>query len=260
MQYLDEGAIRSVLRWDDLISTMKQALASFSAGRVIQPVRNMITVEEGRRYFGVMPAVTDTAMGLKAVSFYPANAGTDVPTHSALIMLFRPDTGQPLVVMDGRLITEMRTAAVSAAATKHLASPDSHVLALLGSGVQAKAHLEALSTIFQFSDIRVWSRNPDHARRFGEAHGATPVDAETAVRGADVIVTATNAVEPILRGEWLKPGSHVNSVGSPRPTWRELDDEAMANVVVVDSREATMKEARDVILSRAAIYAEVGES
>ena len=187
MQYLDEGAIRSVLRWDNLISTVEQALASFSSGRVIQPVRNMITIEEGRRYFGVMPAVTDNAMGLKAVSFYPANAGTEVPTRSALIMLFRPDTGQPLAVMDGRLITEMRTAAVSAAATKHLASPDSHVLALLGSGVQAKAHLEALSTVFKFSDIRVWSRNPDHARCFAEAHGATPVDAEIAVRGADVI-------------------------------------------------------------------------
>src|SRR5215210_3704574 len=110
MQFLDEHAIRSVLRWDELIPTMEQALASFSAGRVIQPVRNMITVEEGRRYFGVMPAVTDTAMGLKAVSFYPTNAGSAVPTHSALVMLFRPETGEPSAIMDGRLITEMRTA------------------------------------------------------------------------------------------------------------------------------------------------------
>jgi ornithine cyclodeaminase/alanine dehydrogenase-like protein (mu-crystallin family) len=123
----------------------------------------MITIEEGRRYLGVMPAVAEAAMGLKLVSFYPGNAGTSVPTHLATILLFRPDTGQPLAVMDGRLITEMRTAAVSAAVTKHLSSPDSRVLALLGSGVQAEAHLEALSRVRKFDEVRVWSRNPEHA-------------------------------------------------------------------------------------------------
>ncbi|MBV9247798.1 MAG: hypothetical protein JO227_00930, partial [Acetobacteraceae bacterium] len=140
---LDEARVRDALSWESLIPAMKTALAEFSRGRVLQPVRNMLTIEEGQRYLGIMPAVSEHAMGLKLVSFYPRNAGTGIPTHMAMILLFRPDTGEPLAVMDGRLITEMRTAAVSAAATEQLASPDSHVLAVLGSGVQAKAHLEA---------------------------------------------------------------------------------------------------------------------
>ena len=260
MLVLTEEQIRPLLRWDDLIPTMESALAAFSEGRVIQPVRNMITIEEGRRYLGVMPAVAEAAMGLKLVSFYPGNAGTSVPTHLATILLFRPDTGQPLAVMDGRLITEMRTAAVSAAVTKHLSSPDSRVLALLGSGVQAEAHLEALSRVRKFDEVRVWSRNPEHARSFVDRHNANAQpDARAAVLGADVVVTATSATEPILKGSWLKPGAHVNAVGSPRPTWRELDDDAMGSTVVVDSREAVLKESGDVILSKANIFAEVGE-
>lgn len=257
--YLDEADVRAVLQWDRLIPAMESALAAFSTGRVIQPVRTMITVEEGRRYLGVMPAVAEDAMGLKLVSFYPGNRGTAYPTHLAMILLFDPGTGQPLAIMDGRLITEMRTAAVSAAVTKRLASPESRVLALLGSGVQAKAHLEALSQVRRFAEVRVWSRTPEHARSFAAQHGARALDAEAAVRGADVVVTATSALEPILKGAWLKSGAHVNAVGSPRPTWRELDDEAMASVLVVDSREAVLKESGDVILSGAPIYAEAGE-
>ena len=259
VMHLDERDVRAVLRWDRLIAAMESALTAFSSGQVIQPVRNMITIEEGRRYLGVMPAVSRDAMGLKLVSFYPGNLGTAHPTHLAMIMLFSPDTGEPLAVMDGRLITEMRTAAVSAAVTKRLATPESRVLALLGSGVQAKAHLEALSEVRRFDEVRVWSRTPEHARRFAAEHGARAMDAESAVRGADVVVTATNALNPILKGAWLKSGAHVNAVGSPRPTWRELDDEAMANVLVVDSREAVLKESGDVILSGAPIHAEVGE-
>jgi thiomorpholine-carboxylate dehydrogenase len=259
MIYLDEEKVRGLLHWDDLIEAMESALSAFSAGHVIQPVRSMLTIEEGKRYLGIMPAVAEDAMGLKLVSFYPGNAGTRVPTHLALIVLCRTDTGEPLAVMDGRLITEMRTAAVSAAVTRRLASPGSRVLALLGSGVQAKAHLEALSRVRGFHEIRVWSKTPEHARRFAHEHGAVATDAESAVRGADVIVTATNAREPILKGAWLKRGAHVNAVGSPRPTWRELDDEAMASVLIVDSREAVLKESGDVILSNARIHAEAGE-
>ena len=259
VMHLDEQAVRAALRWDPLIDEMEIALIAFSRGRVIQPMRSMITIEEGKRYLGIMPAVAEDVMGLKAVSFYPGNAGTAVPTHTAMILLFRQDTGEPLAVMDGRLITEMRTAAVSAAVTRHLASPDSRVLALLGSGVQATAHLEALSQVRHFDDVRVWSRTRAHAERFAREHNARATDAESAVRGADVIVTATNALEPILKGAWLKRGAHVNAVGSPRPTWRELDDDAMANVLVVDSREAVLKESGDVILSKAKIHAEAGE-
>src|SRR5438046_419076 len=259
VMFLDEERIARLLSWEKLIPAMERALAEFSQGRVLQPVRQMLTIEEEKRYLGIMPAVAEEAMGLKLVSFYPGNAGTDVPTHMAMILLFRPDTGEPLAVMDGRLITEMRTAAVSAAVTRHLATPDSRVLALLGSGVQAAAHLEALSQVRHFDEVRVWSRTADHAEAFARKHNARAMDAESAVRGADVIVTATNAREPILKGAWLKRGAHVNAVGSPRPTWRELDDDAMANVLVVDSREAVLKESGDVILSKAKIYAEAGE-
>ena len=259
VMHLDEDDIRHLLRWDSLIAAMEQALAAFSAGKVLQPVRNMLTIEEGRRYLGVMPAVAENAMGAKLVSFYPGNEGTGLPTHMAMILLFQPDTGEPLAVMDGRLITEMRTAAVSAAAAKCLASPQSRALALLGSGVQAQAHLEALSQIRKFDEVRIWSRTPAHAERFAERHGAVAMPAEAAVRGADVVVTATNARKPILEGAWLKPGAHVVAVGAPRPDWRELDDVAMANMLVVDSREAVLKESGDVILSGAAVHAEIGE-
>jgi thiomorpholine-carboxylate dehydrogenase len=257
--YLDEEQVRALLQWDELIPAMETALAEFSLGRVVQPVRNMLTVEEGKRYLGIMPAVAHEAMGAKLVSFYPGNEGTGTPTHHAMIMLFRPDTGEPLAVMDGRLITEMRTAAVSAAVTKCLAAPDAHVLALIGSGVQANAHLEALSRVRDFHEIRVWSRTAAHAECFAEQHNAKAMAIADAVRGADVVVTATNALQPILDGGWLKLGAHVNAVGSPRPNWRELDDRVMANILVVDSREAVLKESGDVILSGAEIYAEAGE-
>jgi thiomorpholine-carboxylate dehydrogenase len=164
-----------------------------------------------------------------------------------------------MAVLDGRLITEMRTAAVSAAVTRRLARPESRVLALLGSGVQAKAHLEALRTLYRFDEVRVWSRTPAHAEAFALAHGAKARDLEAAVRGADIVVTATHATEPILKGSWLQPGAHVNAVGAPRPTWRELDDDCMGNILVVDSREAALTESGDVILSGASVYAEAGE-
>ncbi len=256
---LSEADVASVLKYEQLIPAMEKALSAFSAGRVIQPVRNMLTIEEGKRFLGIMPSVAEDGMGAKLVCFFPKNAGTKVPTHLAMIMLFEPATGQPLAFLDGRLITEMRTAAVSAAVTKYLARENSEVLALLGSGVQAHAHLQALRHVRQFKEVRVWSRTPDRAQRFAALHGAKAMDIEPAVRGADVIVTATNALEPFLKGEWLSEGAHVNAVGSPRPTWRELDDAAMHNTLIVDSREAVLKESGDVILSKAPIFAEAGE-
>jgi ornithine cyclodeaminase/alanine dehydrogenase-like protein (mu-crystallin family) len=239
---------------------MEDALAAFSRGATMQPVREVIAIEEQRRYVGIMPAVAGDVMGLKFVSFYPVNAGTGHPTHQATILLYSTETGSPLAAMDGRLITEMRTAAVSAAITKYLAPAQSQVLAILGSGVQARSHLEALQRICNFSEVRVWSRSTAHAERFAREHGSRVADsAEAAVRGADVVVTATAAREPILKGAWLKPGAHVNAIGSARPDWRELDDEAMAACVLVDSREAAEQEAGDVILAKAHIYAEIGE-
>lgn len=260
MIYLDEAAVRERLRWDRLIPAMERTLAEFSRGEHLQPVRTVLTIEERQRYLGIMPAVLGDVMGMKFVAFYPVNAGGEWPTHQATIVLYRSATGEPLAAMDGRLITEMRTAAVSAAVTNHLSSREGRVLALLGSGVQAQAHLEALACVRELSEVRVWSRNNAHAEEFARKHGVIAVEsAEEAVRGADVVVTATAAHEPILRGEWLKAGAHVNAVGSSRPDWRELDDVAMQNVVIVDSREAAEREAGDVIVANAPIFAEAGE-
>jgi thiomorpholine-carboxylate dehydrogenase len=178
----------------------------------------------------------------------------------ATIFLVDPETGTPLATMDGRLITEMRTAAVSAAATKFLAPPDARVLAILGSGVQARSHVEALRLVRDFKEIRVWSPTREHAERFAKEIGAKAMSVEEAARGADVVIAATNSKTPILRGSWLKPGCHVNAIGACRPDWRELDDDVMSNVVFVDSREGAMKESGDIILSGAKIYAELGEA
>jgi ornithine cyclodeaminase/alanine dehydrogenase-like protein (mu-crystallin family) len=257
--HFDDAAVRSALRWDDLIAAMKVALTDFSAGKVLQPLRTWLTVEGGSGYMGVMPVATRDAMGVKLVTLYPRNAGTDVPTVMATVLLLRPDTGEAIAILEGSALTAMRTAAVSAAVTDHLAAPDSRVLALLGSGVEARAHLDALSRVRTFDEVRVWSRTQAHAERFAAVHGAKAMDAESAVRGADVIVTATPSHEPILKGGWLKRGAHVNSIGAPMPTWRELDDDAMSNVIVVESRDAARHESGDIILSSAKIYAEVGE-
>ena len=258
--HIREEEISRVLTYKDLIPTMEQALAEFSTGAIIQPVRTMIVIEETKRYMGVMPAVTQAVLGAKLVCFYPVNAGTDIPTHTAMIVLFRSESGEPLAVMDGRLITEMRTAAVSAAVAKHVAPAESTVLALLGSGVQAHSHLEALSHVCSFDEVRVWSPTSDHAKRFAKAHNAKALDAESAVRGADIVVTATSTHTPVLKGEWLKNESLVISVGAVQPSWRELDDKTVQeSTLIVDSREACLKESGDVILSKAPIYAEAGE-
>src|SRR5436190_1643354 len=258
--FLNEEQVQQHLRMADLIPAMEKALIEFSAGKVTQPVRSVINVDPPGGFLGLMPALTPDGLGLKAVTFYPSNAERGIPTHMATIFLVDPETGTPLAVMDGRLITEMRTAAVSAAATKLLAPSDAKILAVLGSGVQACSHVEALRLVRPFEEIRIWSPNQERAKQFAEEIGATAVSAEEAVCGADVVVTATNSKTPILKGSWLKSGCHVNAVGACRPDWRELDEEAMSNAVFVDSREGAMKESGDVILTRATIYAELGEA
>src|SRR6266446_2022208 len=260
--FLNEERVREHLQMADLIPAMEKALIDLSAGKVTQPVRSVIKVDVAAAtgFLGLMPALTPEGLGLKAVTFYPSNAQRGIPTHMATIFLVDPETGVPLAIMDGRLITEMRTAAVSAAATKLLASRDASVLAILGSGVQARSHAEALQLVRQFGKVRVWSPTQEHAKQFAEEVGGTAVSAEEAVRGADVVVTVTNSKTPVLKGSWLKRGSHVNAIGACRPDWRELDEEAMSNIVFVDSREGALNESGDVILSGAKIYAELGEA
>jgi alanine dehydrogenase len=253
--FLTEEQVRAVLRMEELIPAMAGALRDLSAGKVQQPMRTVLPVTEHKGFFAVMPAYGG-ALGAKLVTFYPHN--TKVHTHHAMILLFRPETGEPLVTMDGRLITEMRTAAVSAVATDALARADASVLAILGSGVQARSHLEAMRIVRNFREVRVWSPRNAHAfaKEFDVREAAS---AEEAVRGADVIVVATAATTPVLMGEWLSPGAHINAVGATRPNWRELDDELLRRArIFVEAREAAMKESGDVIAA-GNIFAEIGE-
>ncbi|HEX3234022.1 MAG TPA: NAD(P)-binding domain-containing protein [Gemmatimonadales bacterium] len=252
---LAEEDVRRHLRMEELIPAVARALADLSGGQVVQPVRTMLPVVDHGGFFAVMPAYAG-ALGAKLVTFYPANQG--MPTHHALVLLFRPETGEPLAILDGRLITEMRTAAASAVASQYLARHDAAVLAILGSGVQARSHLEALRLVRGFREVRVWS--PRSAGAFARRFGVRPAgSAEEAVRGADVIVVATTSRTPVMRGEWLSPGTHLNAVGAVRPDWRELDDETVRRArLYVDSREAATREAGDVIAA-GEVYAEIGE-
>src|ERR1017187_7997080 len=253
--FLSEDEVRSLLRMDELIDAMRGALRDLSAGKVEQPMRLVLPVAEHKGFFAVMPAYGG-ALGAKLVTFYPNNKG--VHTHHAMILLFRPETGEPLVTMDGRLITEMRTAAVSAVATDALARADASVLAILGSGVQARSHLDALRIVTGLREVRVWS--PRNSGEFCRQHDVSAAaSAEGGVRGAGVIVRAKAGRTRVLMGEWLSSGVHINAVGATRPTWRELDDEALRKArIYVESREAAMKESGDIIAA-GQIFAEIGE-
>ena len=244
---LDEAAVAQRLRYEDLIPAVRDALAALSAGRVVQPVRTVLPIAPHQGFFAVMPAYAGS-LGAKLVTFYPKNVG--VHTHHALIVMLKPETGEPLAVLDGRLITEMRTAAASAVATDKLARPNARALGIIGSGVQAKSHLAALRHVRAFKEVRVWS--PRNARAFAEQHRVKAVpSAADAVRGADVVVVAASATTPILEGAWLSPGTHVNAIGATRPDWRELDDALVTTArVFVDSREAALRESGDVIAAK----------
>jgi alanine dehydrogenase len=258
--FLSEDEVRELLTMRELIPVIATALCDLSSGKVTQPLRTVLPIAEHGGFFGVMAAarlnVGNGAVGAKLVTFYPNNKG--IPTHHGMILLFRPETGEPLVTMDGRLITEMRTAAASAVATDQLARRDVGVLAILGSGVQARSHLEALRLVREFREVRVWS--PRRADQFAQEFGVTAANsAEKAVRGADVIVVATSATSPVLLGDWISPGAHVNAVGATRPNWRELDDSLLRKAqIYVDSREAAGKESGDIIAA-GEIVGEIGE-
>jgi len=256
VHYFEETEVRARLRVPDLIAAMRQVMIEFSGGKWQQPLRGVLAQYDG--FFGVMPA-SGESMGIKMVTYYPGNAGSALPTHMAVVALFDPRTGEPLALMDGRYITEMRTAAVSAVATDALAARDAKVLTLIGAGIQARAHLEILPYVRKFEEVRIWNRTWERAERFAQEHGIKAMPLEAAVRDADVVVTATSSQQPILKGEWLREGAHVNAVGAARPGWRELDDAVMANVVVVDSYRGARSESGDVILSGIAPYAELGE-
>jgi thiomorpholine-carboxylate dehydrogenase len=257
--YLDEATVAEVLRMEELIPSMRQAMIDYSAGRVAQPARKILDVEPHGGYFGGMPAVSAEAMGAKLVSFYPGNSSKGLETHLALIALFNPETGEPLVTMDGGLITKMRTAAVTATFIDAVATKNVKSLAILGAGAQAESHIEALSLVRQFDDVRIWNRTPDRAEEFAEKIGARVTSCEEAVRNADVVIATTASSEPVFNGEWLTPGAKVASVGWAGADGGELGANTMSNVVIVDSREGALMESGNVRRFNADIYAELGE-
>ncbi len=249
----------------DLIAAMETALAAFSAGCAVQPVRTVLDIAEHHAFFALMPAYLPStpALGAKLVTVYPANAERGLPSHLATIVLLDPATGALEAILDGRYITEARTAAVSAVSVKKLARPASRVLAILGSGVQARSHFEALAHVGRFEEVRAWSPTRANLDAFCKISGARAMDsAEAAARGADIIVLVTAAAEPVIRDHWIKPGAHVISVGACRPTQREMDPALVKRSrLFVDSKAAAVKESGDVIgAGEAHIVAELGES
>lgn len=266
--YISEDEVRAALTYEALIPAIRQALIDYSASRVEQPARMILRAgnAEGHRngWFALMPAIHGDFMAVKTVTFYPGNAELGIPTHMALIELLARATGRPLAVMDGRVITEMRTAAVSAAAFAalaplHFSTPPTS-LGIIGSGVQARAHTRALRHVWpQMNEIRVWSPTRANAEECAAELGGQAVSIEEAA-AADVVVAATLSAEPVLRGRWLQPDALVIAVGGIGPVNRELDDELMhTSYLVAESRDCVSRESGDVRLSGAAIQAEIGE-
>jgi alanine dehydrogenase len=284
-RFFTEAEVRSHLRMTDLIESMQQALVEFSAGRVRQPVRTVLEFGD-RSLFGVMPTYVPSlpALGAKLVTVCPGNSARALDTHQAVIVMLNPETGIAEAILDGRFITEARTAAVSAVSARHLArknlarknrdrdkddkDKDARVLGILGSGVQARSHCEALALVWPFTEVRAWSPNPDRLRQFAADTGAQPMpNAESVVRGADVVVAATASPTPVIQNEWVADGTHVIAVGACVPTQRELDPALVARSrLIVDSRAAALKEAGDIVLgitegrwTASHIAAELGE-
>jgi ornithine cyclodeaminase/alanine dehydrogenase-like protein (mu-crystallin family) len=259
LPFFSEEQISGVLEWAPLIDVMENALISLSAGEVEQPVRQMVPVPGRDAIIAAMPAVGE-AMAVKVVTLFHENAGTGLPTHQAAIMVFDVTNGTPLAVMDGRLITEMRTASASAAAVRALAVETPEVVTIMGSGVQARAHAEALATVRPLGELRLWSRTETSGYAAAADIGAVFVaDAEQAVRGADIVACTTSATEPVLMGDWLKPGAFVTAVGWNGHNGRELDDAAMDNTVLVEEIETAQNQAGNIRGSDCEIFAEIGE-
>lgn len=256
---LTEADVRKLVTMDDLIETMGLALADFSARTVTQPVRTVLQVGEHGSFYGVMPAWMPSrpALGTKLVTVFERNADRGLPTHLATIVLLDPDTGALLALVDGRYITESRTAAVSALSVRHLAREDATVLAIIGSGVQARSHLDAISRVRDISEVRVWSPNRARMELFvkemrpeSRATISAASSARAAVEDAHIVVLVTSAKAPVVKGDWIADGAHVCAVGACRPTHREMDSALVARGdLYVDSRDAALVEAGDIVLA-----------
>lgn len=268
--YISEATIRPVLTYSALIPAIRQALIDYSAAQVEQPPRMVLRAgnAEGHLngWFGVMPVIYGDLMAVKTVTAYPGNAALGLSTHTAIVELLDRATGEPLAVMDGTLITEMRTAAVSANALAALMPPGARSLGIFGSGVQARAHLEAFRHVWPaLSEIRVWSRTPEHAARFAQetnsigGSNARSVSASEAA-ACDVVLTVTSSPAPVLEGRWLALHALVLAVGATGSSLRELDNAAMQSAwLVAESKSSVEREAGDVIDSGAKVQAEIGQ-
>jgi alanine dehydrogenase len=254
---MNEEQVKSLLPMGDLIASMESALGRFSAGEVLQPVRTVLTVGPTRAYFGLMPAFIPqpTSLGAKLVTVFSGNAARHLPSHLATILLLDPETGGLQAIMDGRYITEARTAAVSAVSVRHLARKEASKLAIIGTGVQAQSHVEAIPHVRTLREIRVWSPRAASRERFADEVGdyaRAPIrlteSAEDAVRGADIIVLATSSPTPVIDDAWVHDGAHVVSVGACRPDQREMSPALVARArLFVDSKAAALVESGDVV-------------
>ena len=245
----------------ECIEAMDRVLRVLAAGGAQLPLRSMLKLPDGSGLLGLMPAVLadPPVMGLKVVTVMPGNHGTELDAHQGAVMIFETRRGQPLAILDATSVTRIRTGAVSGVATRALAREDAGDLAILGSGTQAISHLEAMACVRRLRRVRVWSHDAGNARRFADREGArlgleieVAASAEQAVRGADLICTTTSAKEPILEGEWLDEGAHINAVGACFPHTRELDTRAVRRSrLIVDRRESALNEAGEILIPRA---------
>ncbi len=257
---LTQGEVETLLPVEECIPVMAEALSALARGQMHMPLRTVVRAPDASGFLGLMPSYTsvaEKAYGLKAVCVFPQNAALGKDAHQGGVLLFSGETGELLAVMNASAITAIRTAAVSAVATKLLARQDAGELALLGTGVQARCHLPAMAAVRTLKRARVASRRLERAREFVaefQRRYSFPMEAvesvEAAVRGADLVVTATTAREPIVKREWLSPGTHLNLVGSSIPTAREADSATMAAAsIFVDRRESTLNEAGDYLFA-----------
>ena len=256
---LNEQQVRSLLPMPDLIAAMESALAKFSAREVLQPVRTVLTVGPTKAYFGLMPAYVPApaSLGAKLVTVFGDNHKKHLPSHLATILLLDPETGALLAMLDGRYITEARTAAVSAVSTRFLGRADAATMAIIGSGVQARSHLEAYQHVRQLKEVRIWSPREQSRQQFVHdlsPHFPIPViaadSAEAAVRGADLIVLVTSSPTPVLDDAWVSPGAHVVCVGACRPNQREMPPQLVKRSrLYVDSRDAAVLESGDIVMN-----------
>jgi ornithine cyclodeaminase/alanine dehydrogenase-like protein (mu-crystallin family) len=248
---LSEADVHALLDMESCIEAMEDVLAALAREELTMPLRFVVR-PPGEQLLGLMPAHRGGAapvFSLKEVVIAPGNGARGLDPHQGAVLLHDGETGVLEAVVNASAITEIRTAAVSAVATKLLARPTARHVAILGAGVQARAHAVAMRTVIHDAELRIWSRTPAHAEALAlESHAAVCATAEEALDGAEVVCTCTSSREPIVRRAWLDPGAHVNAVGSSIPTARELDaDVVAASALFVDRRESTVNESGDYL-------------